>query len=296
MTGSPGPVDERNVPGGGSVAQVMRWEGRRRTTPRASPARSVPERSSDHSPGGEAAAGQPQGVPHLLHPAERNAVRFAGVVERNDLLLEEPVELGGVGGIGVLALARGRDGPAAQSVVALLPPSVKRAQLRNPVERRLHAARAGGLERDPGQVEPQVHPLHQQVGQVHVVVFEEGHAALELGVTGELIDALEDFLAGIVGGVRLAGEDDLHRPPGIDEEAAQAIEVAEDQVGTLVRGESPRKADRQRGRVEQRAGADHLRGFLELVGKPAARVLPDEVGEDVLEADVRVPELGGGRA
>ena len=135
-----------------------------------------------------------------------------------------------------------------KAVVALLPPAVERAELGNAVERRLHPARARGLERNPRQVEPEVHALHQQVGEVHVVVFEEGDAALELGVPGELVDALQHFLAGVVGRMRLAREDDLHRPPRVDQQPAQPLEVAEDQIGALVGREPPGEPDGERRR------------------------------------------------
>ena len=136
------------------------------------------------------------------------------------------------------------------------------------------------LERHPRQVEPEVHALHQQVGQVHVVVLEERHPALELGVAGELVDALEHFLARVVGRVGLAGEDDLHRAPRIDQQPAQPLEVAEDQVGALVGGEPAGEADGERRRIEQRARADDLGGLLQLGGEAAAGILADEVGQD----------------
>ena len=150
--------------------------------------------------------------------------------------------------------------------------------------------RAARLERHARQVEPEVHALHQQVGQVHVVVLEERDPALELGIAGELVDALEHFLARVVGRVGLAREDDLHRTPRVDQQAPQALEVAEDQVGPLVGREPAGEADRERRRVEQRARADHLRRLLHLRGEAPARLLADEVGQDLLEADVGLPE------
>ena len=48
---------------------------------------------------------------------------------------------------------------------------------------------------------------------MHVVVFQKSDPPLEPGVPGELIDALQHFLARIVSRMRLAREDDLHGSP-----------------------------------------------------------------------------------
>jgi hypothetical protein len=128
------------------------------------------------------------------------------------------------------------------------------------------------------------------MGQVHVVVLEERHPALEFRVAGELVDALEDFLAGVVGRVRLAGEDDLHRAPRIHQQPPEPLEVAEDQVSPLVGREPAGEADGERRRVQQGARADHLSRLLHLGGKPAAGLLPDEVRQDLLEPDVGLPQ------
>src|SRR5215208_185161 len=245
----------------------------------------------EHSPRGESGARQPERVAHLLDPSERDAGGVASVVQRNDLLLQQTIEPVDVGGVGVLALARRRDRPPAQTVVALLPPAVERAQLRDSVECRLHATGPAGLERNPGQVEPEVHALHQEVRQVHVVVLEKRHASLELGVAGELVDALAHFLARIVRRMRLPGEDDLDRTPGVHQHAPQTLEIPEHQVGALVGGEPAGEPDRERRRIEQRPRADHLRRLLHLIGEPTPGILTDEVGEDLLQPDVDLPEL-----
>src|SRR5262245_50925823 len=82
----------------------------------------------DHPPGGEAGAGEPECVPHLVHPSDRHVGGVPVVIERDDLILEQPVEPLRIGSIGILGVAGGRDGPAAQPVVTLLPPAVEGAQ------------------------------------------------------------------------------------------------------------------------------------------------------------------------
>ena len=83
-----------------------------------------------------------------------------------------------------------------------------------PLMRGLHAARAAGLERLPRVVQPDVAALHEEVRDVQVVVVDERDAAAEHRIERAPVDALQVMLADVVGRMRLAGEDDLHRPSG----------------------------------------------------------------------------------
>ena len=91
---------------------------------------------------------------------------------------------------------------------------------------------------------------------VQIVVVHEGDAAAEHRVDRAAVNLLKVVLAGFVGRVRLAREDDLHRPPCGGEDADQPLRVVEDQLGALVAGEPPREPDGQGVRIEQRAGRD----------------------------------------
>ena len=142
-------------------------------------------------------------------------VSVAVVVARDDVVLEVPVEVQRVGpvlrGLVRVGLATA-DGPAVVAVVALVPPAVEDAEVEDAVLRGLHAAGAGRLQRPPRGVEPDVDALHQEAGDVHVVVLEEEDAAG--GTRGDrraLEDLLDELLAGLVGRMGLAGEDDLDR-------------------------------------------------------------------------------------
>ena len=94
---------------------------------------------------------------------------------------------------------------------------------------------------------------------MQVVVVDEGDPAAEHRIDGAAVDLLQMVLAGLVGGMRLAGEDDLHRAAAGVQDAHQPLRVVEDQLGPLVAGEAPREADRQRVGIEQRAGGDDAR-------------------------------------
>ncbi len=106
-----------------------------------------------------------------------------------------------------------------------------------------------------------------------------------------MIDVLDDALAGAVGRVRLAGEDDLHRSLLIEDEPGQALLVGEKQRGALIRGEAPGKTDGQHGRVEHvRQVLEHSRRFAQ-PRKLALQPAPSEERQLQLLALVRFPQL-----
>ena len=142
------------------------------------------------------------------------------------------------------------DGPAVRAVPALVPPAVEDRAVDDAVHGRLHAARAGCLERPARVVEPDVHALHEVARDAHVVVLEDEDAAREARRAAALEDVLDHPLAGAVGRVGLAREHDLDRAVGVPEQARQALLVAEEQRGSLVGREPAREADGQDVRVE----------------------------------------------
>ena len=79
------------------------------------------------------------------------------------------------------------------------------------------------------------------------------------------------------------------------QDARQPIGVAEDEVGALVAGEAAREADRQRVRIEQRAGGDHARRAAARPSIAVARALADELEQiacAALRALPRAPRPG----
>ena len=58
------------------------------------------------------------------------------------------------------------------------------------------------------------------------------------------------LLARLVGRVGLAGEHELHRPVGVEQQRPQPVGLRQQQRGPLVGGEAAGEADRQRVRVE----------------------------------------------
>ncbi len=72
-----------------------------------------------------------------------------------------------------------------------------------------------------------------------------------VGLAGQPVDAADQFLAGLVGGVGLAGEHELHRPVGVEQERLEAVELLEQQRGALVGGEAAGESDREHVGIEQ---------------------------------------------
>ena len=107
----------------------------------------------------------------------------------------------------------------------------------------------------------------------------------------EILDLLDEVLAGLVGRMGLAGEDELHGALRIVDQFGQDIELAEEQIGALVGGEAAGETDRQRVGVEDVAGGfDDFIGFV-AAASLAADAAADEVEQAVLEIAVRFPQF-----
>ena len=126
------------------------------------------------------------------------------VVERAGLQVVAPVLVGHAVGRRYL--------PTVFAVVPLVPPAVADRQVQPAVERALHSGRAARLQRPQRVVEPDIAAPVQQPRHRHVVVGQEGDAVAHLGPVGEPHHLLDQRLAAVVGGVGLAGDDQLDRP------------------------------------------------------------------------------------
>ena len=73
-----------------------------------------------------------------------------------------------------------------------------------------------------------------------------------LGPVGELHHLLDQCLAAVVGGVRLAGNDQLDRLLFVEQQLFQPVRVAQHQRQTLVGRHSPSEPDGQHVRIECR--------------------------------------------
>ena len=122
------------------------------------------------------------------------------------------------------------------------------------VEHGLHPARAAGLVGSPRRVEPHVGPGVKAAAYGDVVVLDERHAPTNLRTPGELHDLLDELLALVVGGVRLAGEHQLHGPLRGQQQRLEAFGLRQEQRRPLVGGEAPSEPDGEYVGVEFDAG------------------------------------------
>ena len=99
-------------------------------------------------------------------------------------------------------------------------------------------------------------PWDEEMRDVQIVVVDECDAAAINRIDCVPIDLLQVMFAGIVGRMRLAGEDDLHVPSGRRQQPDEPVGIPEDQLRPLVAGEPAREADGQRSRIEQRPRGD----------------------------------------
>ena len=93
-------------------------------------------------------------------------------------------------------------------------------QLSAPLSAAFMPRRAARLERPARRVQPHVAAVVHRPGDRDVVVGEEHEAVAHVGGAGELLDALDQLLARVVGRVRLAGEHELHRALGVVQQRA----------------------------------------------------------------------------
>ena len=145
----------------------------------------------EHAVHVEPAADRGDRLLHHLDPAHGHPGLVAVVVQLRDLVLDQIVDLLGLGRFLHLVLVvvlGARDRPAVLAVVALRPPAVQDAQIQHAVHPRLHPGGAAGLVLPDRVVEPDVGAPREVPGDVDVVVFEEDDSVLELVVLGEVED------------------------------------------------------------------------------------------------------------
>ena len=108
--------------------------------------------------------------------------------------------------------------------------------------------------------------------ECEIVVFDQQHAADELGLHRQFVNLFDQTLAGLVVRVRLARHDQYHGTLGIVQQPRQPVALGEHQRRALVGGETARKAEHQHflgGAVQQPCGAIDCRRR-----EPVALMLP----------------------
>ena len=131
---------------------------------------------------------------------------------------------------------------------------------------------------------------------MHLVILQEGDSTFESRVLGRHEHALQHAFARFVGRMSLAGEDDLHGTARVGQETPQAVRIAEQQIGALVRGKAAREAERKDVRGEERTGPCQFRRIFPLIAPTVSCLLTDVVKQEMAEAFVLpVPRSCAGR-
>ena len=253
---------------------------------------------ADHARGAEADREDFHGLAHAGDPGARQTGLVSLVEGRNHVVLQHVIE-----GQGVFAILRCRilvqarrgaaDSPAVVSIVALGPPAVEDREVQAAVDGNLLAARAAGLQRAARIVEPDVAAGDEHPPDLHVVILQKDHLALDPRSLGGLVEVLNEPLAAVVRRVGFPGKDHLEGPVGLREEPEGAFEVVEEQRGAFVGGKAPRKPDGQRVGVERQGVVEALlrHAFLDKIDQAAAQqtsIRPQVLVRDIVDG---VPEI-----
>src|SRR5579885_339099 len=251
----------------------------------------------DHAPHTESRRAGADRLAHQGNPAVRQAIFVALEVQRDDLILKQGVEREAIGlvlRVLIVVLALLADGPAILPVVALGPPAIQNATVRQAVQRSLLSACSAGLMGTDWIIQPQVSSRNQVAGHIDVVVLQKGHLAPEGVAARELVDLLDQSFARLVGGMRLPGADNLHRASGIAHNLLQAWQVTKDQRCPFIGCEAARKADNQRLGTEHLLKLGHLQRALAQAQMVSAQPFARVVDQRIFALHVDAPELGVG--
>src|SRR5574338_1557293 len=140
-------------------------------------------------------------------------------------------------------------------------------------------------------IQPKIDTLHEPARNVTVVVLDKNDASLQTGFAAEFVNFLDQRIACFIAWMRLASENELHRPSGIVHQAFQSFLVAEQKCAALVSGESPRETYSQNFRIENAINsANRLRRFAQSF-TPSPFAIANKIDESAFEFLMRVPQL-----
>ena len=117
------------------------------------------------------------------------------------------------------------DIPAVGAVISLTPPAVGDAEVEDPVGHHFDAARAARLIGPAGGVEPDVHALNKMPGDPDIIILDEENPSPETLILTDVNHLFDDIFPHLVIGMRLAGEDDMHRPRFMVDDPGQTVQV-----------------------------------------------------------------------
>src|SRR6266478_4107875 len=229
-----------------------------------------------------------------MQPGEGKFTVGLGVIERNDLVLEQLIKTARVSFVlkfnrAIINLGPNR--PAVVAVVSFTPPAIEHAEIDPAIWRRFHSAGPACFQRTKRMVQPKIDTLHETARDVAVVIFQKHDAILETGFTTEFINLLDERFACVVTRMRFARENELNGSRRVVKQSFQPFLVAKQKDATFISRETARKADGQNFRIKNSIDlADALERFAHALATPS---LPFayKLNETQLKFLVRLPEL-----
>ena len=137
-----------------------------------------------------------------------------------------------IGQVGIFLAST--DGPAVVAIVSFAPPSIEDRQVQSAISHHLHATGTGCLQRTSGIIQPDIDTLDQMPTNVHVVVFEEDDTPTKLRSSSNLNHAGDQFLAALIFGMCLPGENELDWPLLVVQQSSYTLNIPEDQITSFV--------------------------------------------------------------
>src|SRR5579859_4543702 len=191
---------------------------------------------------------------HCCCPAMRNPIGSSFKEAGDNLFLKQTVQRKAIGlGLDILIVVFTllTNGPAVFAVVALGPPAVQDTAIGLPVERSLLTTGAAGLVRADRIIEPEICAGDEVASHVDIIVLQEDNFSSQLVAARGPINLLNQRLARFVGGMCLAREDNLDWTRRIVQQAAQAVDVAEEQSCAFIGGKAACETEDQRIGINQ---------------------------------------------
>src|SRR4030095_6584035 len=184
---------------------------------------------SDRTIGGVLRRQARHALTDTFNPCDWKSMCVAVVEEGNNLLLQFRVERFGLGSIPLLIVAvlfAIAHGPTHISSVGLGPPAVQLRQVKTAVGEHLHSTRTTCLPRPARVVNPNVHAVHQLLGEQHVIIAEKDCMRPHFGArTNEVVPWADHCLARSICRMSLTGNEKLYRTNWISEDAYQSLRI-----------------------------------------------------------------------
>ena len=95
--------------------------------------------------------------------------------------------------------------------IGFRPPAIQFRKIDASIDQHFHAAGSASLPWPPRRVDPNIHSLHQTLGQEHVVIAKENNMGAHLRPLDEIDPFMDQGLSRLVFRMRLASDDDLNR-------------------------------------------------------------------------------------